>query len=205
MVLLAGPANAQQLVRSAGGQRSATSGDAVITWNNNAATAALGACLAPTDNPLHESRMYAMMHIAIHDALNAIDRRSRPYVLDAHVRGASPDAAVAAAARGVLVPLLRELPAPFSDCVTKAKVVEGVEAEYAAAIGAIPSGPAKARGLAVGRAAAAAILQARTADGSDTPLFDMAYPQALSPANTGSHRAPTSRSRPAGPTSPRSS
>ena len=23
--------------------------------------------------------MYAMMHVAIHDALNAIDRRSRPY------------------------------------------------------------------------------------------------------------------------------
>jgi len=126
MVLLTGPASAQQLVRSAGGQLSATQGDAVITWNNNAAEAALGACLAPTNNPLHESRMYAMMHIAIHDALNAIDRRSRPYVLNIHVRGASPDAAVAAAARGVLVPLLQELPPPFSDCVTGAKVVEGV-------------------------------------------------------------------------------
>jgi len=181
MVLLTGPANAQQLVRSPAGQLSATSGDAVITWNNNAAEAALGACLAPTNNPLYESRMYAMMHIAIHDALNAIDRRSRPYVLNIHVRGASPDAAVAAAARGVLVPLLQELPPPFSDCVTGAKVVEGVEAEYAAAIGAIPNGPAKTRGLAVGRAAAAAILAARTADGSDTPLFDTAYPQGTRP------------------------
>jgi hypothetical protein len=180
-VLLTGPASAQQLVRSAGGQPSAASGDAVITWNNNAAGAALGACLAPTNNPLHESRMYAMMHIAIHDALNAIDRRYRPYVLNTHVRGASPDAAVAAAARGVLVPLLQELPPPFSDCVTGAKVVEGVEAEYAAAIGAIPSGPAKTRGLAVGRAAAAAILQARKADGSDTLLFDTAYPQGTEP------------------------
>jgi hypothetical protein len=81
MVLLTGAASAQQLVRSAGGELSATSGDAVITWNNNAGEAALGACLAPTNNPLHESRMYAMMHIAIHDALNAIDRRSRPYAL----------------------------------------------------------------------------------------------------------------------------
>src|SRR5437868_14182527 len=110
MVLLTGPANAQQLVRSPARQLSATSGDAVITWNNNAAEAALGACLAPTNNPLHESRMYAMMHIAIHDALNAIDRRSRPYVLNIHVRGASPDAAVAAAAPGVLVLLLEQLP-----------------------------------------------------------------------------------------------
>ena len=140
MVLLTGPANAQQFVRSAGGQSSATSENAVITWNNNAAKAALGACLAPANNPLHESRMYAMMHIAIHDALNAIDRRSRPYALNTHVRGASPDAAVAAAARGVLVPLLQQLPPPFSDCVTGAKVVEGVKAEYAAAIDAIPHG-----------------------------------------------------------------
>lgn len=182
MVLLTSPASAQQPVRTAGGHPSATSGDAVITWNNNAADAALGACLAPTNNPLHEARMYAMMHIAIHDALNAIDPRYRPYVLKhVHARGASPEAAVAAAARGVLVPLLQQLPQPFSDCVTGAKVVEGVEAEYAAAIGAIPSGPAKTRGLAVGRAAAAAILEARTADGSDTPLFDTAYHQGTQP------------------------
>ena len=182
MVPLTGLADAQQLVRSPAWQLPATSGDAVITWNNNAAEAALGACLAPTNNPLHESRMYAMMHIAIHDALNAIDRRYRPYVLKhVHARGASPRAAVAAAARGVLVPLLRELPPPFSDCVTTEKVVEGVKAEYAAAIGAIPSGPAKKRGLTVGRAAAAAILAARTADGSDTPLFDTAYPQGTQP------------------------
>jgi len=182
MVPLTGPANARQLVRSPAGQLQATSGDAVITWNNHAAAAALGACLAPANNPLHESRMYAMMHIAIHDALNAIDRRSRPYVLKhVHVRGASPVAAVAAAARGVLVPVLRHLPPPFSDCVTGAKVVEGVQAKYAAAIGAIPGGPAKTRGLAVGRAAAAVILAARTGDGSDTPLFDTAYPQGTRP------------------------
>ena len=55
MVLLTGPANAQQLVRSPARQLSATSGDAVITWNNNASAAALGACLAPTKNPLQSS------------------------------------------------------------------------------------------------------------------------------------------------------
>ena len=52
--------------------------DAVTTWNANAAKAALASCIAPGDDPLHEGRMYAMMHVAIHDALNAIDRRSRP-------------------------------------------------------------------------------------------------------------------------------
>ena len=56
--------------------------DAVTDWNENAGEAATAACIAPLNNPLHESRMYAMMHIAIHDALNAIDRRSRPYAFD---------------------------------------------------------------------------------------------------------------------------
>ena len=51
------------------------SGDAVIVWNAHAGEAAMKACIAPLDDPFHESRIYAMMHIAIHDALNAIDRR----------------------------------------------------------------------------------------------------------------------------------
>ena len=89
----------------------AASDDAVLLWSVNAGEAATAACIAPLDNPLHESRMYAIMHIAIHDALNAIDRRSRPYVYDANHPDASPDAAVAAAARTVLVKLIGQLPA----------------------------------------------------------------------------------------------
>ena len=46
----------------------AATDDAVVTWNANAGAAATAACIAPLDNPLHESRMYGMMHIAIHDA-----------------------------------------------------------------------------------------------------------------------------------------
>ncbi len=86
-------------------------GDAVTVWNANAGVAATAACIAPLDNPFHESRIYAMMHVAIHDALNAIDRRSRPYAFDVQAEpGASPEAAVAAAARDVLVPLIAQLP-----------------------------------------------------------------------------------------------
>ena len=55
-----------------------SSADPVNDWNVTATTASFAAGL---DNefgcvdPLHESRMLAMMHVAIHDALNAIDRR----------------------------------------------------------------------------------------------------------------------------------
>ena len=48
-------------------------------WNAIAGDAAVAACIAPIDNPFHESRMYAMTHIAVHDALNSIDRRIWPY------------------------------------------------------------------------------------------------------------------------------
>src|SRR5213596_3591344 len=93
------------------GQSGLARADAVTVWNANAGVAATAACIAPLADPLHESRIYAMMHVAIHDALNAIDRRSRPYTFDMQAKpGASPDAAVAAAARDVLVPLIGQLP-----------------------------------------------------------------------------------------------
>jgi hypothetical protein len=155
--------------------------DAVTAWNANAGEAALAACLAPTGNPLHESRMYAMTHLAIHDALNAIDRRFRPYAFFGHAsRRASTDAAVATAAHDVLVPLLGEIPAPFPQACIDAGVAS-VEADYAAALDAIPDRPAKRKGVNVGAKAAAAILALRAGDGSDTPLVVTDYPQGDDP------------------------
>src|SRR5438128_1944212 len=84
--------------------------DAVTVWNANAGVAATAACIAPLADPLHESRIYAMTHVAIHDALNAIDRRAGPYTFEKAEPGASLDAAVAAAARDVLVALIGQLP-----------------------------------------------------------------------------------------------
>jgi len=123
--------------------------------------------------------MYAMMHVAIHDALNAIDRQSRPYAFDGRiVSGTSPEAAVAAAARGVLVSAINQLPFPPA-CVLAG--LASVEADYAAAVAAIPNGSPKAQGLLLGAAAAAAILAVRVGDGSDTPLVDSSYPQGTEP------------------------
>ena len=153
--------------------------NAVSVWSANAGEAAIAACISPGDDPLHESRLYAMTHIAIHDALNAIDRRSRPYAFDARAQErTSPDAAVAAAARDVLVTLLAQLAVPQS-CIDAG--VTSVDADYAAALGAIPDGPAKFRGVALGRAAAAAILALRATDGSDTPLLVFDYPEGTAP------------------------
>ena len=75
MALVAGPQTRAAFAAPAGG-------DAVTVWNANAGAAATAACIAPLDDPFHESRIYAMMHVAIHDALNAIDRRSQPYTFN---------------------------------------------------------------------------------------------------------------------------
>lgn len=156
--------------------------DAVTVWNTNAGVAATAACIAPLNNPLHESRIYAMLHVAIHDALNAIDRRSRPYTFDRQAEpGASPDAAVAAAARDVLVPLLAQLPLELGPQSCNDAGVASVEADYTAALAAIPDGLAKTQGIAVGQAAAAAILALRAADGAVGPFLNFNCPQDTNP------------------------
>jgi hypothetical protein len=155
--------------------------DAVTVWNANAGVAATAACIAPLANPLHESRIYAMTHVAIHDALNAIDHRARPYTFEKAEPGASPDAAVAAAARDVLVALIGQLPLELvsQSCIDAG--IASVEADYAAALAAIPDDPTKAQGIAVGQAAAAAILDLRAADGAVGPFLNFNCPQDTNP------------------------
>ncbi|MBA3287899.1 MAG: vanadium-dependent haloperoxidase [Acidimicrobiia bacterium] len=182
MALSIGVASLAPVAGSVAADPIAGSGGAVLAWNAIAGEAALAGCLAPTNNPLHESRMYAMTHVAIHDALNAIHRRSEPYAFYGRARqGASVAAAVAAAAHDVLVPVLMELPSPPlpPECGPNGAAV--VEEAYNDALAAIPSGPAKRRGLAVGRRAAAAILSLRADDGSDTPLIVDDLPQGTEP------------------------
>jgi hypothetical protein len=154
--------------------------DPVVAWNAIAGDASVAACFIGGYAP-QEARMYAMMHVAIHDALNGIDRRSRPYAVDLHTtRRTSPDAAVAAAAHDVLVPVLGSfsffLPA---ECIDAG--VASVEADYAAALDAIPVGRAKTRGIALGQDAADAILSLRASDGYDTPPVDPNYQEGTAP------------------------
>jgi membrane-associated phospholipid phosphatase len=129
--------------------------DVVTDWNVVATTAAA----APFVGGVPQTRVDAMVHVAIHDALNAIDRRYHPYALDAHADpNASPEAAVATAAHDVLVHELPPIRRPIA------------EAAYTDALAGIPDGAAKDAGIAIGQAAAAAIIALRTADGSQAPM-----------------------------------
>src|SRR5262245_1840624 len=77
----------------------AAQADGVTDWNQTgvAAGAAAG------QNPLQLSRTMAMLHGAMYDAVNSIERRHMPYAADiAAPAGASREAAAAAAAHAVL-------------------------------------------------------------------------------------------------------
>lgn len=157
----------------------AVTSNTALHWNAVAGEVAVAACLSPGGNPLHESRMYAMTSLAVHDALNAAERRYEGHAYDGEDSGASADAAVATAARDVLVAAVGDLPDLFDGC--RAPAVQVAETAYASALAAIPDGPAESRGVAVGAAAAQAILAERADDGSDTPLIVPDHPQGTEP------------------------
>ena len=144
---LVSPAHAAEATRVAEGPR----GNAVTHWNRVATDA-----FTPSQgtNPMAQSRTLAIVHAAIHDAVNAIDRRFEPYTPGlAEAPGASLEAAVATAARDVLVTLLPDQAAL-------------VEAEYSQALALVADGPARAAGIATGKASAAATLTRRARDGA---------------------------------------
>ena len=153
--------------------------DAITDANANAAAVAVAACIVPGENPLHESRLYAMVHLAVHDAVNAIRRQSRPYAFSPAVQPeASPEAAVAAAARDVLVSQLPRSGIP-PECVTAGTA--RAESDYAKALAAVRDGAARQQGIALGQRAAAAIIALRAQDGSDTTLVDPKFEQGTLP------------------------
>ena len=134
----------------AGGREEATSGNSVTQWSGVAMEV-----LPVSPGLLADSRAFAILHAAIHDAVNGVERRYQPYTADLSSPGASVDAAVASAAHAALQAL-----APGQEVK--------VEIAYNSALLAIPDGPAKSAGIALGLQAAAANLERRVGDGFDT-------------------------------------
>ena len=139
--------------------------DAVTDWNQVAAAAlqSPGTASPPGAGQGAVSTAHlAMVHAAVYDAVNAIVCSHEPYVSSPVAkRWYSQDAAVAAAARHVLVNGGLGIPA------TRLPVIE---AAYEAALLPIPDGPAKAGGIATGEAAATELLAARAGDGRFGPF-----------------------------------
>ena len=124
--------------------------DAVTDWNANAVSSLVGtAGQSPTVSTVH----LAMVHGAVYDAVNSIDERYEPYLVEVRARDwYSKDAAAATAAYRVLLGIVAGQQGALAPL-------------YEASLASIPAGRAKDGGIAVGEIAAAAMLAARTGDG----------------------------------------
>ncbi len=120
----------------------------VLQWNETT----MKAIEANGQSNVAATRTLAMVQAAVHDALNAINRRYDAYYFEGPGDpAASPDAAVAAAAHTVLVGVVNSFGTPAQKGTSLARATDG---------------PARNKGVAVGRAAGAAMLALRKDDGA---------------------------------------
>ena len=126
--------------------------DLVLRWNQIAAQT------ATATNPFNQARVGAIVQLAVFEAVNAVTKDYEPYLNPPTVAppGTSAEAAAIIAAHNVLV--------TFFPAASAA-----LDAARDLDLAAIPNGSAKTNGIAVGAAAANAMIALRAADGS-SPL-----------------------------------
>jgi hypothetical protein len=143
----------------------------VTDWNNIGITAALAAnqTTAPGSSAQAGSFVYmAYVHLAIYDAVNAIDQRHQPYGPELSAPPhASKEAATIAAAYYTLT---HYFPDQAATLLTN----------YNAALAAIPDGSPKTEGIAIGQAAANLIIALRAGDGRGA-TFSYTWPAVPTP------------------------
>lgn len=121
--------------------------DPILYWNETAVGLVGGSAPAQT-------RIYAMVNIAMHDAVNATSGFvNNPYLRNVANPGGDSRAAASKAARDVLVALNPANAAQYDAALT-------------ASLALVPDGVAKTNGLATGAAYATAVLAKRASDGS---------------------------------------
>jgi hypothetical protein len=102
-------------------------------------------------------RMMGMVHAAMFDAVNSIERRYRPYLVQLPADPATSKEAAAAAAAAAVLATIDE------------KTAGEMKAALATYLASIPDGAAKADGVKLGEAVAARVVATRANDGSDAP------------------------------------
>jgi hypothetical protein len=134
-------------------QAAQTSDDVVLQWNEIAVTT-IGA-----QPPFPSTRFMAAVQLAVFEAVNAISAKYEPYIgTVTALPGASTEAAAIAAAHGVLKAFF-----PAAG--------DTLDQQRDTSLALIPDGQAKTDGIAVGEAAAAAMIAERTGDGSTPAQF----------------------------------
>ena len=137
----------------------------VLQWNR----ALLVIVRTPGAQPatVHPTRSFAIMHAAIYDAVNAIDRTHRPYLLrlSGVPQDASQEAAAASAAHEVLIALYPAFKATL-------------DTQLQQSLAQIPDGKDKAQGVLIGQQVADRLLALRSNDGSNAPPIPYVFGKA---------------------------
>jgi MYXO-CTERM domain-containing protein len=127
------------------------SADVITDWNGTAVEVARSFA-----NPNPASYSIVLAHLAAYDAVNAIHRTGAPFLSDSATLHADASASLeAAAAQAFYDVLVSKVPGSQKGALDEA---------LAASLARVPDGDAKTQGIAVGSAAAAALLTARSAD-----------------------------------------
>src|SRR4051794_31441057 len=133
----------------------AASANVITDWDEKALVAVTPMASLGGTSPYMAQRIMAMVHAAMFDAVNSIERRYRPYLVQLPTNPAtSKEAAAAAAAATVLASI---------DEKTASEMKTALE-NY---LSPLPEGPAKSDGAKLGEAVAASVLEARSKDGSN--------------------------------------
>jgi len=132
----------------------AASSDPITEWGVTASSAATASAMAPLRTPI----TFAILHLAMYDAINAIAGDRRPYA--ANVSVTRPASAQAAAIEAGYRILLAEFPGQQAM----------LDARRTALLAAEPGSPAKSNGIAVGAAVAQQLLALRANDGRNVSI-----------------------------------
>src|SRR5882757_9145906 len=136
---------------------SPTFANVITDWDEKAVAVVTPMSSLGGTSPYMAVRMIGMVHAAMFDAVNSIERRYRPYLAQLPADPAtSKEAAAAAAAAAVMATI-------------DAKTAGEMKAALASYLGSIPDGAAKSDGIKLGEAVAAKVVAARANDGSDAP------------------------------------
>jgi hypothetical protein len=168
---VSGPASgeADKHATAASAAAGTASGDAVRAWNTIAVDTLIALPGTAGGTPFGAQVHLAMVQGAVYDAVNATEpKHYRPYLLNRRFSArASKEAAVAAAASGVLRHLVATMPNLSAE--SRTAVLATLANHHRTALAAVPGGPFENQGVAAGEAAAAAMIAARADDGRFGP------------------------------------
>jgi hypothetical protein len=139
------------------GAPAAARANVITDWDEKAVIVVTPMASLGGTTPYMAQRFMGMVHAAMFDAVNSIEPRYQPYLVQLPAAPTTSKEAAAAAAAAAILATIDE------------KTAGEMKAALASYLASIPDGAAKSDGVKLGGAVAAKVLEARANDGCDAP------------------------------------